>query len=394
MKIAVLVALVAAIVSFAEQPDAALQRYVQEGDRALSEGRYADAERAFEEVRKLAPGTAEVHAKLGVIYFQQGKFTQAVPALRQALKLKPGLPNAQTLLAMSLSELGRYAEALPELEKAFRRSGDPALKRMTGLQLERAYTGLQRDRSAVEVALELNRLYPDDPEILYQTGRLFGNFAYVTMRKLADVAPSSVWRYQAAGEAYQSQGEYDLALKNYLEVLKAEPRRPGMHYRVGRVLQLRAQQTNTEAPDAARQFEQELEIDPTNANAAYELGEMLRKSGEFTKAQDYFQQAVRYYPDFQEARSGLGAVLLSMGKPDLALPHLRKSVELDPNDEVGYYRLSQAFRATGNTAEQQKALQEYRRLRAAKPERSVIKDVFAQRDVTKQQLDPAARTEQ
>lgn len=43
---------------------------------------------------------------------------------------------------------------------------------MCGLELERAYTGLKRDSKAVEVAMELNRLYPDDPEILYQTGKV------------------------------------------------------------------------------------------------------------------------------------------------------------------------------------------------------------------------------
>src|SRR5713226_6303062 len=89
---------------------------------------------------------------------------------------------------MSLSELGRYNEALPGLEKGFRRSTDPALKRLAGLQLERAYTGLKRDSKAVEVALELNRLYPEDPEVLYHTGRLFGNFAYLSMRKLSQVS--------------------------------------------------------------------------------------------------------------------------------------------------------------------------------------------------------------
>ena len=148
----------------AQQSDASLlQRYFQEGERALAEKRYADAETAYEKVRQLDPGTAEVHAKLGLIYFQQRKFTQAVPALRQALKLRPNLPNAGVLLAMSLSELGRFAEALPGLEKGFRQSADSALRRLAGLQLQRAYTGLQRDSKAVEVALELTRLYPEDP---------------------------------------------------------------------------------------------------------------------------------------------------------------------------------------------------------------------------------------
>ena len=192
--------------------DAVLQKYSQEAERAVAENRYADAEQAYEKLRQLTPGTAEVHARLGVIYFQERKFEQAVPVLRQALKLKPALPNLDLLLAMSLSELGRYDEALPGLEKGFRRSADPALKRMSGLQLERAYAGLQRDSKAVEVGLDLTRLYPDDPEVLYHAGRLFGNYAYLTMRKLADVAPSSVWRHQAAAEAHQSGGNFDSAI--------------------------------------------------------------------------------------------------------------------------------------------------------------------------------------
>ena len=62
----VLFLLLAGSHSLAQSPDAALQRYVQDGDRALAEGRYADAEQAYEKVRQLAPGTAEVYAKLGV----------------------------------------------------------------------------------------------------------------------------------------------------------------------------------------------------------------------------------------------------------------------------------------------------------------------------------------
>ena len=64
-------------------------------------------------LRRLSPGTAEVHARLGLIYFQQGKFAEAVVPLREALRLKPDLPKLDALLAMSLSELGKYEEALP-----------------------------------------------------------------------------------------------------------------------------------------------------------------------------------------------------------------------------------------------------------------------------------------
>jgi tetratricopeptide (TPR) repeat protein len=362
-----------------------LRRYFQEGEKALAEKRYAEAEKAYERLRQLDPGTAEVHAKLGLIYFQQGKFAQAVPTLRQALKLKPNLTNADSLLAMSLSELGRYDEALPSLQNGFRYASDSVLKRMLGLQLQRAYTGLQRDGQAVEVGLELTRLYPKDPEVLYHTGRLCGNFAYLTMRKLSQLAPGSVWMRQAAGEAYESQGNHDLAIREYQEVLALDPRRPGIHFRLGRALLSRSQ------AEALKEFEQELQLDPTNANAAYELAEIHRKSGQFDKAQEFFEIALKHYPDFEEAQVGLGRVLIALGKSDLALSHLRKAVSLNPENEVSYYHLSQVHKTLGNVAEQQKALAEFQRLRSQKSrQQEPVEKALFPREVTKQELDSEA----
>jgi tetratricopeptide (TPR) repeat protein len=178
-----------------------LDRYAEEAQRALSEQRYDDAARAFEKLRELSPQTAEVHAQLGAIYFQQHAFAKAVPSLRQALKLKPDLPKVDVLLALCLSELGQFKEAVPGLRKAFSQTEDAPLRRLGGLQLQRAYTDLEQDDKAVEVALELGRLYPDDPEVLYYGGRLFSNFAYLQTLKLRKVAPDSVFMHQAMGEA-------------------------------------------------------------------------------------------------------------------------------------------------------------------------------------------------
>src|SRR5438874_8227318 len=112
-----------------------LQRYTEQGQKALASGRYEEAEHAFEKIRELEPGMAEVHANLGAIYFQERKFDKAVPALRQAIKLNPHLVKSATLLAISLSELGRYSEALPGLEKGFYGSYDSVVMLLSGLQL-------------------------------------------------------------------------------------------------------------------------------------------------------------------------------------------------------------------------------------------------------------------
>ena len=366
--------------------DVLVQRYSQAGAAALAEKRYPEAEKAYEKLRQLEPGTAEVHANLGLVYFEQKKFAQAVPVLRQALKLKPNLPNAEYFLAMSLSETGRYTEALPGLQNGFRRARDPGLKRLVGLHLERAYTGLRRDPEAVEVALQLTKLYPGDPEVLYHTGRLCGNFAYLAMQQLSQVAPQSAWRHQASGELFESQGQYDLAVREYRAVLALDPGRPGIHFRLGRVL-LRSRRSDSQAA-ALHEFEQELQIDPSNASAAYELGELYRKSGQLEKARDFFEMALKHYPDFEEARVGLGRVLIALRRPELALPHLRQALSLSPDDEVGYYQLAEAYKSLGDSANRQKALAEFESLRSRRARQEErVAEPPSPREVTKQELD-------
>jgi tetratricopeptide (TPR) repeat protein len=367
-----------------------VQRYSEAGQSALAAGDYAGAQRAYEKLRDLEPEIAEVHANLGLIYFEERKFDQAVPALRQALKLKPSLVKSESLLAMSLSELGHYNEALPGLEKGFHRSSDPEIKRMCGLELERSYTALKKDSKSVEVAIELNRLYPDDPEILYQTGKVYGNFAFLTIEKLAQVAPGSVWRHLAAAEAHESQGSYSQAIQEYREVLRLEPNRPGIHYRIGRTLMGRfwQRQSQDDVAAAEKEFEEELSSHPDNANAAYELGEMRRKNKQIDDAQRYFEQALQHYPDFAEAQLGLAEVLLEKNQPEQALLHAQRAVALDAENEVSWYRLAKIQRSLGNVAEQQKALAEYRRLHDIANQKKEVEPVFSPREVTKQEVDP------
>jgi tetratricopeptide (TPR) repeat protein len=369
-----------------------IAQYSQAGQSALAQGRYAEAESAFEKLRELEPTVAEVHANLGAIYFQERKYAKAVPALRQAIKLKPSLSKAATLLAIALSETGDFAGAIPGLEKGFARDPDPQVKRMCGLQLLRAYSGVQDDEKAVRTALELNRVFPNDPEVLYHTGRIYGNFAYLIMKKLGDVAPDSIWRDEAAGEAYQSQGAYEQAISAYESVLKSNPSQPGIHFRIGRTYQERARLTHSQEDraGATKEFLLELEIDPRNANAAYEIAEMQRQAGDLPSAEKYFKMAVEQYPDFQEAQVGLGATLNSMDKSSEALGHLEKGVRLNPGDEIGWYRLSQVQRKLGNTQEHQRALAEFRRLHEKANQVSPTRELFSPTEVSKQQIEPSS----
>jgi tetratricopeptide (TPR) repeat protein len=210
------------------------------------------------------------------------------------------------------------------------------------------------------------------------------------MQTLAQVAPGSVWRHQAAAEAFESQGSYDLAVREYRTVLELGPGRPGIHFRLGRTLLKRSQQAHSteDANEAAKEFERELELDPTNANAAYELADMHRDSGEFEEATQLFEQALKYYPDFEDAHLGLAAALMAQQKMQDALPHLKKAIALNADNEVSWYRLSQVQMSLGNTADQQKAFAEFQHLRTQKSsQQEAARELFSRSEVTKQKLD-------
>lgn len=334
------------------------------GQAAMAAGRFDEAQADFERLEKMNGAVAEVHATLGVLCFKAGDFNRAIGEIRTARKLKPGLPGLETLLSLSLAESGKYREALPGLEKAFHAVADPELKRQAGLELMTAYTHLEMDRKAAETALELRDIYKNDPEVLYSVGKTLGNSAYLTMQGLFHGAGGSVWAQLAEAEAYESQGQYAAAIISYRNVLGMEPHRVNIHYRIGRTyLALWASSHTAEDLAAAeKEFAQELEGNPGNANAAYELAGLRWKQSDTSTAQQLYESAIQYYPDFEEAEVGLGGVLLDEQKPSLAVGHLQRATELRTDDEVAWYRLAQAERQIGDVQAQKQALAAFQKL--------------------------------
>jgi tetratricopeptide (TPR) repeat protein len=370
LKMALVFALLlpSAGVSYAQQSNQEQsERYAEAGQKALAAGQFSEARSDFEQLARLQPAVAEVHATLAVIYFKQREYELAIREIQTAQKLKPGLAKLDSLLGLSQSELSDFKEALPHLERGFRQSADTEVRRMCGLQLLRAYTNLGRDSDAVETALSLNKSYPGDPEVLYHTGRIYGNMAYTVMESLHDKAPDSIWMLQAQGEANESEKNYDSAIMSFQHVLAMDAHRSGIHYRLGRVYLARFQTSrNPEDRVAAkREFTAELEGDPANGNAAYELAGMAVEDNDLSTAQKQYQAVLARFPDFEQALVGLGGVFLDSHAAEQAIAPLERATRLDPGDEVAWYRLSQAQRSAGNREAAQKALETFRSLHAS-----------------------------
>ena len=346
---------------------ALLQEAYREAEGAFREQRLQDAAEGFRKLAELSPGTAEIHAKLGLIYYLQGLFDEAVPSFRVALRLKPGLPNVDALLAISLAGIGKFSEALAGLEEGFSDPASPPdIRRLIGLELQRCYVALGRSHDAGRIVANLGEIYPEDPEVLYHTGRFHADMAAAKMQRLLAIAPNSVWGHQASGDALESLGNHELAIVEYRKALAERPGQPGVHYSIGRAIQSGAGAAGTET-DAMDAFRQELQVDPSNALAAYELGEILRKRAQLDEAQRFFEQAVTHRPEFGLGRIGLGRVLRELEQPAPARPHLEAAVRIAPENEVARYQLALVYRALGELAAAEREMQAFQRLQQKGP---------------------------
>lgn len=373
--------------------DSGFAQLYRTGQSAMAAGKYDEARTAFERLEKMDANVAEVHATLGVLCYKLGDFDHAIVEIRAARKLKPELPGLDALLSLSLAESGRPREALPGLEAAFRASKDPAVKRQVGMELAQAYSELSMDRRAVELAVELRDLYKDDPEVLYNVGKILGNSAYLTMQDLfhSPGAGGSVWVQLAEAEAHESQGQFVDAIQSYRNVLEIDPHRPNIHYRIGRtyLTQWKSSHSAADLSAAEAEFAKELEVNPGNGNAAYELAGLRWKNGDGSSAKQLYQSAIERYPDFEEALVGLAGVDLDGQKPADAIPLLDRATKIRPEDEVAWYRLAQADRATGDKDGQVKALAAFQRLHNATP--VTLRKPDASDEVTPQTLDADAK---
>ncbi len=366
------------------------ERYATLGQQALAEGQFSEARRNFEQLAKLNPRLAEVHATLAVINFKMREYENAVAEVRSAQKLNPSLPRLTSLMGLSLAELGQFSDAVPRLEKGFKYTAEPEVRRMCGLQLLRSYTALGRDTEAVTTSVELNKLYPDDPEVIYNTGRIYGNVAFNMMGKLHDKAPNSVWTWQAKGTADEGQKDYAAAIVDFSHVLTLEPQHAGIHFRLGRIYLARFEQSHkADDRDAAkREFVAEFSVDPNNGDASYELAQLNADDKNLDDARRQFEGVVARFPDFEQALVGLGGVYLQSQRADKAVGPLERATKLDPTDEVAWYRLAAAERALNRQEAALKADETFRTLYGA----GISTNKLGQaEDVTPQKLGPISK---
>jgi tetratricopeptide (TPR) repeat protein len=258
------------------------------------------------------------------------------------------------------AEAGHCSQALPVLAKAPGRLTGKDLEKRVELDGVRCATLLQSWSQLTDFVRALQRDFPRDPEALYAAVHAWSDLSTHAAEELARTAPASIPAMELDAEANEVQGRWDEAEKDYRAILKQNPRYPGIHFRLARLLLSRPNPGSDFQGQAKEELQKELEIDPSNAGAEYISGELARQMQDLPAAVEHFSRAGSLDPNFGDAYLGLGMALLSEKKYEDAVAPLEMAVKLEPENPAAHYNLATAYARTGrkDAAEREFALQQ------------------------------------
>jgi tetratricopeptide (TPR) repeat protein len=282
----------------------------------------------------------------GIAAFHKGNYAEA----RSVLAHFPDDPQARTFLAMATAGSGKCAEAESELQQQFKSNAEPELRRMSGLALVQCFLTRGEFEPIFPVLSALERAFPKDTDVLYESAKVFNRAWNDAVQRMFQTAPASFRLNQLSAEVFEMQGRYPEAISEYRKALAKNAHALNLHYRLGRALLL--QSHTPEALEQARtEFESELSLNPSDAAAEYQVGQIMLAQQKTSGAGLHFEKAAALDSNFPEALVALGRVRMESKSYDEAIQLLLRAVQLRPKMESAHYSLMLAYRNSGRAEE-------------------------------------------
>jgi cytochrome c-type biogenesis protein CcmH/NrfG len=153
-------------------------------------------------------------------------------------------------------------------------------------------------------------------------------------------------------------GDRGSAIAQYREAIRLNPKLPGVHFELAEQLRSSSDaQLNAQAED---EYKAALRVNAYDGASWRRLGEILSAKGDFKAAEEGFQKALAVQPRDSDAETGMAIALISMNRPNEALPLLESAVKDDPTNLVAHYRLSGLYRRAGRAEDAQREMETFR----------------------------------
>ena len=259
---------------------------LKKGVEAHKAGQVQEADRFYTSILKAQPKHPDANHNMGVLAVGIGKTLEALPFFQTALETKPDVAQFWLSYIEALIQLGRLADAKTVLHQATKK----------GFKSD-AFAQLQKRLSKASK----NPQHPPAEQIqaimnLYNQGRL--QQALFEVNKMLERFPNSFILCNIAGASNAGLMQFDAAIDFFKRSLKVNPGNAEAYNNIGNVLNSKGD------PDAALDyFKKALKIKPKFADVYNNIGNALNAKGEQKAAIDSYKRAIKIKPDYADAYS-------------------------------------------------------------------------------------------
>jgi tetratricopeptide (TPR) repeat protein len=306
----------------------------RDGQQALANKDYAAAAQAFQQAFAACPSQHSVLLELSEANLRQREWPAAIRAAQQFVDLEPGSVPGRLTLANAYFMSQRLPEALEQTKIVLQKdpSQDVALKLKGNIE----YLGGQLDNALDTFILLLDR-HPGDDEAAYMLGRIYYqekriDYAIGQFQRALKINPQSYKAYDNLGLCYQALGDTEMATRYFLTAIKL------------------------------------VEKDHPEYDWAYaNLSSLLFDKGDFYKAYAAASMAAHRNPYSARNFYFGGKALAKLGKNELCVNWLERSVALDPKYPEPLYLLARVYSQMGQPDKAKAALEKFQELKATTP---------------------------
>lgn len=279
--------------------------YFRRAQQAMEARDYEAAELAWKAVITQLPDLPEARSNLGLVYHLQRNYDDAIAQFREALRQDPGLLAAKVFLGIDYYLTSRPDRAIQELEGA--RALGPQ-NPMACKWLAMSYVQVEDYQSAIQQLTACRRLDPGDLDLIFHLGRAYGKVSRLAFQAVRRAGLESPWLFLLRGQMFEKQGDARSALDELRHAARLEPRMPGVHYAMGRVLE-----RDERLRDALSAYAGELANHAAHLPAAEGLIRTLGSLGLHADAKAARDRALRFHQQSPAAQNALAVPDSSLG---------------------------------------------------------------------------------
>jgi len=321
---------------------------VQQALGLEQQGKYPEAEAAWQSVIKTQPRNAQAYAHLGLLEAREEHYADAITHYRKAKALNPAIPQLNLNLGLALFKTGAFSESAKLFQAELAKH--PGDNRLTIL-LAMSHYGAHEYGAAIpylkEAAAADQRNLP--LRLTLAHCYLWTRQLDATMdvyKEILTIDPDSAEADMIAGEALDEKGDNAGAVQQFRAAVQANPKEPNVHF--GLAYLLWAQKRYDEA---IPEFKAELENDPKNYQAMTYLGDTYVQQNQFDQAKGVLETAVQAQMRVPLLHLDLGIVYSETGDRDAAIRELNETVKLEPDNVNAHFRLAKMYQSMGRRDE-------------------------------------------